>query len=383
MEVAIFNLLPRGGVSPDRPLLLTLLYSYAREAVSVARAAGAIVPSANECGMALPWLERPVFVCGHHRSGTTLLQELLDGHPELRVLPSEGTYLTSFLDVARRDPTPQAIDRFATEWIARLVDPNEEPHFKLGRRAPGGDPYVLFARRLFGWRLALLHAFPDHSPFVLLLALIAALTDPASRGATPHQWVEKTPLNERHTSRLATFAKARFIHVVRDPAATLASLLSLRRKAGLPEGDRAVLAWGIGRSLSLATQNARRFTGRYLVVRYEDLAGDPASEMERVRSFLGLSPHPSLTTPTVFGHPVRSNSSFERGTAGIVRSPRPAPVLSLSETEFVSAFAGAPARAFGYDVAVLSSIRRTAILMRAGLRFALSRIRARVRGGRR
>jgi hypothetical protein len=33
---------------------------------------------------------RPVFVVGVHRSGTTLLRDLLDGHPALSVLPAGG-----------------------------------------------------------------------------------------------------------------------------------------------------------------------------------------------------------------------------------------------------------------------------------------------------
>ncbi len=35
---------------------------------------------------------RPVFVCGVHRSGTTLVRDLIDGHPALSVLPSEGSF---------------------------------------------------------------------------------------------------------------------------------------------------------------------------------------------------------------------------------------------------------------------------------------------------
>ena len=41
--------------------------------------------------------ERPVFVVGHRKTGTTLLQELLDGHPQLAVLPGESNHFNTFL----------------------------------------------------------------------------------------------------------------------------------------------------------------------------------------------------------------------------------------------------------------------------------------------
>jgi predicted AAA+ superfamily ATPase len=39
---------------------------------------------------------RPVFIGGLRRSGTTLLQRLLDGHPELLVYPLEDCIIRDF-----------------------------------------------------------------------------------------------------------------------------------------------------------------------------------------------------------------------------------------------------------------------------------------------
>src|SRR5690606_8473506 len=156
MEEAIAGSLPSDVKEPQsRARLLALLSDYAKAAVCEARRIGAVVPAAEERTRALAWLDRPVFICGHHRSGTTLLQELLDGHPELLVLPSEGTYFSSFGYVAHARPREHEVDRFIAEWIVRLIDPNHEPHFKLGRSDSSGNPYVLFAQRILGWRAAL------------------------------------------------------------------------------------------------------------------------------------------------------------------------------------------------------------------------------------
>src|SRR5262245_11380068 len=110
-ESALAALLPRRGATSSRERLLATLADYSSDAIREARVRGPIVPSAADCTNALEWLLRPVFICGHHRSGTTLLQNLLDGHPQLLSLPSEGTYFSSFAYVARRAPSDRALNR--------------------------------------------------------------------------------------------------------------------------------------------------------------------------------------------------------------------------------------------------------------------------------
>jgi hypothetical protein len=384
IEERIAALLPRDDrPSPDRRRLLLALGHYAEAVVHTARRLGPLPPTGAERARALPWLERPLFVCGHHRTGTTLMRDLLDGHPELVVLPSEGTYLDGFPHAAQASVRPEDADRFAAEWICRFADPNAEPHFVLGRSGSGGNPSLLFARRLFGWQSALRGAEPRRAPFALLLALVAAFQDAVAGDSTPRGWVEKTPLNEGRVGRLArAFPQARFIQLVREPAATLASVVGAYR--GRPGGDDIFRhARSIARSLRLAARNQRRQGERYLLVRYEDLSGAPDQEMERVRAFAGLAPAPSLTTPTVLGRPVRSNSSFARGAAGVVVPAREAPELPAQDGELLRAFAAGPARQVGYRLDEVAAARRVAVLSRELPRYAARVVVRRIRWARR
>jgi len=380
MEEAIARLLPAEGVSPNRALLIQELSAYAREVVGAARRIGDDTPTAVQRERALDWLQHPVFICGHHRSGTTLLQQLLDGHSQVVVLPSEGTYLSSFNYVARRDPGPQEIDRFVAEWITRLIDPNQEPHFKLGRSGLHGNPYVLFARRLLGWNAVLRQAGPLLAEFVPLFALVAAYKDVTTPTCTPSLWVEKTPLNEHNVPRFAAVPQARFIHVVRDPSAILTSLIESHRKAGIREFNSAKHARAIGRSLQIARVNMRQLGARYLVVRYEDLTRESMTEMERVRAFLGISQEPALLRPTVGGRVVRSNSSFDRSDAGVVKPPRSSAPLSRSDARLVTTLAGSAAQALGYDVARPGLLTRCIVHLRQLPAGAFRLIRAGLRG---
>jgi hypothetical protein len=374
MEAAIAARLP-GAAASARPELLAKLADYSSAAVRAARELGAILPSADECDLGLEWLLRPVFICGHQRSGTTLLQNLLDGHPQLLLLPSEGTYFTSFAYVARGAPSELAIDRFASEWITRLVDPNFEPHFRLGKSDSSRKPAVDFARALFGWHAALrTRVEPRLAP---LLAVAAAFKTTASPHSAPSSWVEKTPQNERYAARFAPLKRARFIQLVRDPRATFASLAQIYRSVDSRAFDAAEHARAIGRSLRLASVNAQRLADRYLVVRYEDLIASPAAEIERVRRFLEIPPDPTLLVPTAGGHAVLANSSFGAGDAGAIDGPRSPPVLSPEQLALLGAHASGAAQTLGYD---LPPVRmRWTLLVRDWPRHALRRSLAALR----
>jgi hypothetical protein len=376
MEAAVCQLLPSSGVTSARAQLLAQLADYSAAATREARTLGAIVPSSAECAQALEWLLRPVFICGHQRSGTTLVQSMLDGHPQLLSLPSEGTYFSSFAYMARRASSDRDMDRFAAEWITRFVDPNFEPHFRLGRSVASRSPAVDFARMLFGWNEALRRQVPQE--LAPLLALAAAFRATAAPASAPQQWVEKTPQNERHVARFAFFGAARFIQLVRDPRAMLASLNEIYRTHGRGF-DAAEHAQAIGRSLRLAQQNSRRFGDRYLVLRYEDLVDRPAQEIRGVQQFLGIASDATLLVPTAGGRAVRANSSFGKRAAGIIEPSRPPTVLPAEHEALLGVYVAHTARPFGYELAAPGSIARYAIRLRHWPRHLLRESRTRLR----
>jgi hypothetical protein len=366
-ERAIEDLLP-GSVSHDRELLLARLEEYARAVIATVRAEPESGPGTpvREC----VWLERPVFVCGAHRSGTTLMQSLLDGHPELIVLPSEGTYLASFGYAARERPSVGDVDRFIAEWIARLIDPNGTPHFRLGRSTDERSPTIDFCRTLLYWHSRLQAAPSSHARFNLLLALVAAYLAAVAPTATPRMWVEKTPLNESYAPLLLrSFDQARFIHMIRDPSATFASHYAAYLAEGLKGFNRSETLHAIKPSLRLAARHLRQLEGCYLVVRYEDLTDNLAQGMERVREFLGIRADPILMTPTAGGVPVQSNSSFTRSPPGVVAARRRAEI-SEGDAKLIAALVGSEARRWGYSVSRLG-LRDTFALQLRNIRAEL------------
>jgi len=75
------------------PVLREALAKYANEVWSLAQRVSSPEDAEALIRTAQALAPHPLFIVGVHRSGTTLMQHLLDNHPQLIVLPSEGTYL--------------------------------------------------------------------------------------------------------------------------------------------------------------------------------------------------------------------------------------------------------------------------------------------------
>ena len=364
-EERIANLLPEQP-QHNRVRLLAEIYGYAAAAVREARDTyGEDAGPPDFYGN--PWLGSPVFICGCHRSGTTLMQRLLDGHPDLLVLPNEASYFTSFSHVARPNPHRRDLDRYAAEWIARFIDPNTPPHFRLGHTSASGNPSVMLCRRLFAWQAALANEPAVPAPLTSLLALAAAFRDVAFADRTPSLWVEKTPCNELNVARLRRLPAARYIHMVRDPRSALSSLEEAYRNSGARfDADKQIRL--LARSLRLADRHRRSMPERYLVVIYEDLIRDPHKEMVRVCDFLKLEMSDCLQVPTAGGVPVESNSSFMATPAGqIHRAGRPRPLPAKHEL-LVRALLQTAAQRFDYSLEPLNPLRKWSIQAGSGMR---------------
>lgn len=279
------------------------------------------------------YYERPIFVVGHRKTGTTLVQELLDGHPELAVLPGESNHFNTFL--------PRPSERIAADaqawWLLRLITPSGIPPFwALGREHAA---YASFTARLLGLGAA------NRGRDVLGMAAVALA--PGERLA----WVEKTPGHEhRREQILEAYPQARFVHVVRDPRSVAAAIVRLDRATGR-QTDLVDVGLTIRRSFEAAERNRGE---RYLLIRYEDLVVDPEGVMRRVAGFAGIEWSDSLLTPTVGGVGATSNSSWPaRQVTGEIEARRLdlwREELGDRQTGLIAAATGDAARRHGYEL---------------------------------
>ena len=307
------------------------------------------------------------------------MHHLLDGHPSLTVLPSEGTYLTHFYPRLRRMDEKAGIAHLVQEWITRLINPdNQPPYWALGRTRRDHAPYLNVARNALFLADHARSIFDSHTPFQPHLAIVMAVhgaRDCHRAEVPPTYWVDKTPLNEFHVRALhAAFPEARFIHMVRDPRAIFAS----RKQANIgvmeTPGNPFRLSYKIGQSFRLARQNqARLGQSTCHVVRYEDLLSDLLGEVASLRAFLGITDHESLMQPTSSGLPCVANSSYNLPfTTGQVQNHSATyyqNILTPVEHQLIGCFTGRHAQERGYS---LKSGGLAATIL-AATRYALTR----------
>jgi hypothetical protein len=321
----------------------------------------------------------PIFICGTHRSGTTLVRDLLDDHPALAVLPSEGTFLTNSRRVLRRRAPGRRLALLGCEWVRRLANPiHQAPYWVLGRSSREYSPYVYFARCLMAWwpiASQRLSGTASSWPLAAVALAYAHCRHGLRDEACIRHWAEKSPTNERFLARLlAEFPHGRVIHVIRHPLAVLAS----RAREVKNLGDGIVPLWRIARDLERSYRIAARAAHdapdpRYLLLRYEDLVAAPRPSVERLAAFLGIAPLRGLLAPTVAGLPSASNSSFhEDAIPGRIEPEVAQPRiqgLDRAAHERISALVGDVAARLGYELAPLPAWRRK--MLRAAARLGL------------
>jgi hypothetical protein len=206
--------------------------------------------------------ERLIFVGGAPRSGTTLVQNMLDCHPEILGVPEflhlpdivslRATLLRSF---GEERSGAERLDTLVRELILRFLLP-------VWQRE--GKPYLS----------------------------------------------EKTPENVLVFDELADlFPNSRFLFVLRDPRATVASMLEVARRAR----EQGLRPASFTSSLEAATEHAHRCIQsglraaerrpqRVCVVAYEQLVTDVEMHTRRICDFLGLSWTPEMLDPSAKRH---------------------------------------------------------------------------------
>jgi len=329
---------------------------------AAASRAGPVELVRDEIARGFDVAQRPVFICGAHRSGTTLVRDMLDNHPALAVVPAEGTFITNLESRLLRQPPIQRLQFLGCEWLCRLANPiHQHPYWLLGSSAADRSPYVEFARALMAWwplaqqRMSHIASWP----LVAVALAYAHCTNGVRANSVLQRWVEKTPTNERFLDRLRSeFPDAKLIHVVRHPFAVYASHKYEQQQLGRMFRNAKRVLRDLRLSYRVALeQSCNHRSDQYLLIRYEDLLESTHTMVEKLAAFLNIEPLPILMQPTAAGLPVPSNSSFTaEGVPGCLNSAhhRWTTTLTRFDRERLTAVVGESATSLGYDLPALA-----------------------------
>lgn len=271
----------------------------------------------------------PFFIVGCSRSGTTLLQVLVDAHPHLAVPPEShiydrfGPFLRIYGDLAVRCNRARFItsllnDSFIHEW--RLDATVEEIERRLKRADRVGIINALFS------------LYAERSGAV--------------------RWGDKTPEHIRHLREIrADFPRAKLIHLVRDGRDVAEAM---RRMVFGP-----VSAVGLAHEWQREVSHWNEFCREHgaadtLLVRYEDLVTSPRQVIANVLHFIGepeldtVSNHASTSLSRTLGTTQSAwHSSLRQGIStdkiGIYRRK-----FTSREIELFESIAGGTLAEYGY-----------------------------------
>jgi hypothetical protein len=368
LEEAFNQLLPdkRLNQSPGKELLAAAR-AWSETVWEVGRQLGPLPLTDEQIEAGINLARHPVYICGVHRSGTTLVRDLLDGHPELCVLPSEGTFLTSVAKHLQRMPAGEHEHFLITEWLWRLANPiNQPPYWLIGRTTEQQSPYVDFARAFSAWYAIAEKSFkPVTSSWPHLVVVLAYAT--CSNGLNAKFWVDKTPALEKYLPTIRReMPEAKVIHVVRNPLDVL-----LSRKEMEPGLNIKHCLTDMALSYQIATEQPLKNGDRFLLLRYEDLCVAPETALSHVSGFLNIEPDPCLFTPTVAGKAVRPNSSFNpdlpEGKILNEKKVTQNKGLTDSDSALLSAYLFKTASELGYPVKPVGAMKSGLIKLKLGL----------------
>jgi len=285
---------------------------------------------------------KPVFICGVHRSGTTLVRDMLDDHPELVVLPSEGTFYTNLEKKLAAIPESRRIAYLGKEWLRRLANPiNQPPYWLLGRSDDNHSTYVDFGRYVMAWQEAVDKTNPQWPHQVIMLAYACCLNKLNAKA-----WVDKTPVNERYLQRIwRENPEARVIQLIRNPV----DVISSRKKMEPAITIHSVLT-DLKLSFALARQQLNNNDKRFLLLRYENICNNTEEVIGCITTFLNIKPDPILFKPTVAGQLAQANSSFnDNSPAGKILSlKQPETALSKTNLKYIACRLGNLPKGLGY-----------------------------------
>ncbi|MBB5519352.1 sulfotransferase family protein [Amphiplicatus metriothermophilus] len=193
-----------------------------------------------------------VFIAGLHRSGTTLLADLLGAHPDISAFRNTGAYMDEGQHLQSVYPVGHvwggdAVGRFGFDPFAHLTE-----------KSPLARPEkadALFAQWARYW---------DLSKPVLL---------------------EKSPPNIIRTRYLqACFPESYFVVITRHP---VANAVATKKWCGRNPLIGIMANWAVCHVRFLRDQARLK---NAMVIKYEDLVAEPARILRAVTDFIGLAP---------------------------------------------------------------------------------------------
>jgi protein-tyrosine sulfotransferase len=242
------------------------------------------------------FINKPIFICGGMKSGTTLMTQLFDNHPALVVMPGDSTLYTNF------NGYTNTFVELSNHWMQRMINPSgKRPFWFLGHDLKAYQDFLLY-----------LQYFLD-TPYDTFQSVVASVfcSNP-NRSMSAQYWVEKTPENELYALEIKRlYPSAKFIHVLRDPIVNISSIKKMSDLKGY-KFHALNYSLHLKRLMDKGIENQRRMGEHiYIFSKYENVVEETEKELKAIAGHLGIEYTPSLLVPTENGVPGIANSMYK------------------------------------------------------------------------
>lgn len=284
--------------------------------------------------MALILDERPVFIIGSERSGTTLIMALLGCHPHLAI-PEVAWYYPRFRPYLFTYGDLSDINNFRA-LCHEMAHGLRTPYWGMNvNPAMFGDEIL---ERATGMERSFAGAY-------------ASMFERYAEEVNKKRWGEKTPYNLFYIGEiLEDFPNAQFVFIYRDGRDVSAEFL--QASFGPTNIYCAADLWRMGQE-AVKPWRAKLSDHQWLDIRYEDLVRDSLGILKRVCGFIGEEYSDEMmsfhTTPTAKRRgQTKDNWALAEPISdkhvGIYRE-----LLSVRDQRIMAAVAGETLEEYGYD----------------------------------
>jgi hypothetical protein len=256
--------------------------------------------------------QKPIFLLGAHKSGTSLLRSIFNGHSQLYTIPFEAHFfqiMKYWVDNEYRMERPAKLNK--DEFIERFnnfIHKMNNAEDKYSDSIPKG----LIDENKFQSSFSSIKSFENHKSCFEKYCQAIYYSITGNDLPDKIRIVEKSVENAEFVQELFYFfPKAKFVHIIRNPYSNIVSLRKFKSfRHGAPIMRRIIKT--LYNSYYYLYKNKRNIKN-YYIIRYEDLAKYPESKIKEMCEFLEIPFEDVLLTPTYQGNVWQGNS-----TRGIV-----------------------------------------------------------------
>ncbi|MCC7332282.1 MAG: sulfotransferase [Flavobacteriales bacterium] len=229
------------------------------------------------------------FIVGYPRSGTTLLQQILDSNPEV-IIPLEARFIT--LLKVKYFKKKKWEEKDLLEFIddLYLVDKQFTLYWKVEKQ-------ILTSQIL---------SIPNEKISFTLLCKLVYLNYKGPYKKDVIKFIgDKNPLNSILIHELIEmFPDTKFIHLIRDYRANILSKKKWFIRSNIFELSITWLKYNI-----IIEENSKKYPNNFLLLKYENLVENPEKYVKEVTDFLGIEfSKKMLDTHNVLNQSIKSNT---------------------------------------------------------------------------